>query len=369
LVTDDKIFLSYFGNNNYRASLQIIDRKTGLSHTSEDTPSGDNQSERFKSACGRIEWWNSTTIVMLAWKRILLYDTEENAWSYIPIDPYALCNVGNPVRKFYDFAVGESMVCATDEPYFGNTYNLVYLFDKQTGEGTCITVEGLNSANTWERYGIVQYSNGKFFICYHEALVIINEKTKQIEKKVTGMPWGSPAYMQAYNNNVVIGVNSDKYKIYVYDARGDRFNMFYGKWNPGVRYPSSTRSESYNGYTIYNTYHQMNSNYRFLQPVVTGGLCFIPWNTMAVVDLTSNAVYEMGEKFNRYLLPFDESNADNIEYDERFVDLSGSCLRVHNGIISKHFESSSYGSNIKKVEISKSEYTSIISGTITFNED
>jgi hypothetical protein len=368
LVTDNYIYLSFFGNNNQRACLRIIDRRTGIWKDSAYTPSGDNIPDRFKSALGKIAWWNSTTIMMLAWRRILLYHTETDTWTYIDItpQPHTLTTL-NQVRMYYDYAIGDKYICAIDEPYFDNTWRNIFLIDKETGECKLLTNTFVPKVSGNLRYGLVRYYDGKFYIIYAGALVIVNENTGLIERESSGFPWNAPAYMEMYHKSIVIG--TDDTRIYMYDLTMDRFNMFYAPWSLKPRIPTTEYHESYNGYTVYNTYNQLRSDYRLCAPVVIGEFCFIPWNTMCMIDLTSNATYSMGTKFNRHLLQFDISHNDQLEYDERFIDVTGSCMRIHNGVISFDFEQSDIDSNIKYASVNKSEYTKLLGMSIDVRSD
>ena len=368
LMTDDYIYLSYFGYTNQRACLRIIDRKDQSSRDSAYTPAGDNVPDRFKSANGKIVWWNSTTIMMLAWRRILLYHIETDEWTCVDItpQPHTLTS-RNQVRMYYDYAVGNQLICAIDEPYFDNTWRNIFLINKVTGTCELLTNTFTPKVSGNQRYGLVQYSDGKFYIVYAGAIVIVNERTKQIEREMTGFPWNTPTFMEMYNQNIVIGTNSNK--IYMYDLRADRFNMFYAPWSLKQRVPSSYYAESYNGYQVYNTYHELRSDSTLCIPVVINGYCFIPWNTMCMIDLTSNAKYSMGTKFNRHMLQFDVGNIEQLEYDERFVDVAGSCMRVHNGVISSEFVESDLDPHIKYAPVDKSEYTAIIKTSIDVGSD
>jgi hypothetical protein len=58
-----------------------------------------------------------------------------------------------------------------------------------------------------------------------------------------------------------------------------------------------------------------------------------------------------------------------LEYDERFIDVTGSCMRIHNGAISFDFEQSDIASNIKYASVNKSEYTKLLDMSIDVRSD
>lgn len=366
IVTNNRFYLASFDKNDNRGRFLIIDRRTKEESWTSYVPYeyGDNIPNRFHSARGRMEWYDSKTIITMTWNRILLYDTNNDTWSSISIQPAGATRV----HEFYDFAISDTTICATDEPCLSDAFYNVYLFDKQTGECTRLQVSGLNdSGNTYDRYGLVQYCDGKFYVCYRQALAIIDEKTKTIEKTIRGMPWGPPVYMCAYNGNVLISPAGNK--MYMYSTSYDRFNIVYGNWDIPGSYPSLRYSEQYNGYTVYNTHYVGDITYTIMRTALVGGYCYIPRYTMCFVNMTSNSTYEMGETYNRYMIPFNSSNVDNLEFDERFVEATGSCLRIHNGILEYPLVSSDLGSDIKHSEINKSDYKQLINVSTKSNDD
>lgn len=272
----------------------------------------------YRSTCyGQSYWYSETEIISCAVNGFFILDTETNNWTYhgdiVHIDD----------TPGTSFAIGKYtiMKCIYDE----NGTTEVHVFDRET----LIGVSGYT----------VTFPNGKRCVCYNDGyfyvaqpgyLYILQDQSncKPSLSTSVNIPDNSlqPKTIDCTNGCIYITFeNSDS--IYVY-------SLTLQKWLVD-ELPFTVPTSNTTGW------------YR---PAVFGGYFFIGNMDMYTANANLGGKYSAGER-NSYVHIFpNESYANNMTYDDRFITPDKDGLSIHMGYIDKTLTPISQGSDIYQTQ-------------------
>ena len=362
LVDDKYFYLSQCGRtgSGYSTKPECIhrirrDTNEFMISTSAPSVAGvSNDYTMYKTAFGKMEWFDDHRIMLLSVNQLLLYDTTKNVWETHELKCYTRASGTTSARSMKDYALGESLIAIMDTPNNNSGYYNLYLVNRNDlSDITVLDTRSIVTSSTAEdRTGVIMYHNGKFYVVYKHCGAVIDEQTRTIEEIISGMPWEYPAFITGNDKNLVIGdyYTSSISRIYVYNLQDDEFNLFYSQWH--INKMGTLSSTGY-------SYGNPSTSTNIVRTVTIGGYSFIPFYSMGIVNITNRGMYDMGSKFDRYMLTCDESNARCFEFDDTFVSLTSNCIEIHDGIITKEFTPYT-ATNVKSVHVNKNEYRTMI---------
>lgn len=324
LVDDNYIYITSSDNNGqrtlWRTSLDPED-------TSVNSYSPGTSSDYNFNAFGKMEWYNSHTIIINYKRGFMLFDTETTSWTLMASPSM------NNARA--DMAIGKKYAITI---YQGNSTDM-WMCELET--------------NTWlgsnADYGISWpssqacccYADGKFYITIQNYLYIIDEETMTLDDTIVTPYSATNPRSITYGGGVLYITIQNSSTLYLYDISSKRFSTAY--------LPFTIGTFTANGWC---------------RPISFRGYFFIPNMRMYVINFVEYAKYNLGYKYDRLLFVTDKEHEPDYEYDERFVTFMDSNMIVHPGFISKDAEEYDVQNHISRVIMDKSQYNKLISARI-----
>jgi hypothetical protein len=150
----------------------------------------------------------------------------------------------------------------------------------------------------------------------------------------------------AYTNNAVIVFNYDSKNLTVFDVNQKLYTSVY-----------LPQSIGYGGRGDWS-YAYGKPYYGIYSGFAINGFYFLMGYTMLTMNYTGSAKYNMGYKFNQYMIFYNAEHEDYIAYDDRFITVDEASVSLHDGDIV--FEFGDYSSNhITRARVDKKQYTYI----------
>lgn len=272
-------------------------------------------------AHGKLEWFDNKTLIMQYYRGgYALFDTKEKSFSYISSQ--------NTNVDRGDFAYGNNYALSS---YLSNN-NTIYVHSFIDNTYSTILLE----ASTVSKVYFCK-DNNLFYIIQTAKMYTWDPLTKALSSPIV-MPWGQPGSL-IVENGVLYMTQSNSNIAYMYDISKNKY------WQIILPFKCCDITSS----TIQTMY----------RPSVFQGYWFIPNNTIYQIHYTKNDKYKLGNKYDRTIFLFDESQKDSFEYDERFIEFKSSHLTIHDGDINKQLINFDDELSIKKISINKNEYNKL----------
>ena len=323
-VDDNYIYLTASTINDSRTIWRTPNGPDSTISTFQTT-----NSDSYKlQGCGRMEWYNNHTLILLMRKGVAFFDTETESFSY-----KIFADGGqNGARR--DWAVGKYHLISL---YTGES-NSAWIIDPETG-----SCEGMaESYFTWTGtyLNCACYYNGKFYVVQRNALHIVDDETFTLEKVIpTPFVDIDPKQIVAADGVLYITM-MDKYSLYMFDIESE---IFYATGLPFVM----------DNYTA-NGWIRMCS---------FKGYGFIPQIRLYAINFVNRSKYNLGYKYDQFMIVTNKANSEiednQYEYDNRFVTFTDDNMWIHAGDLEYHMEDDPIN-HIKTANISKDQYNKII---------
>lgn len=312
-VDDNYIYIKPSSNGN-NLPLYIVDLST--LNVSSYTMTG------ITYAYGRIEWYDNKTLLMQYNNGgYALFDTSLKLFSYVSSQN------SNTVRG--DFAYGNGYALSS----YYLSYNVLYKHSFKDNTYSTIALE----SSTTSKICFCK-DDGLFYIIQTSKMYTWNPSTQKLSTSIV-MPWGVPQSVNV-ENGVLYMTQSNSNVAYMYDIIKNKY------WR--ILLP----------FTCCNI--ETSSVYSMCRPSVLKSYWFIPNNTLYQIHYTKNDKYKLGNKYDRTVFLFDDTQESSYEFDNRFIKFESSHLTIHDGVINKPLNvitnDTGEETNFKKISINKKEY-------------
>ena len=264
--------------------------------------------------------WYQGSILFATYRNIELYHPSSNT-----IEIFA--NHSSSDYTIYDICVGEKYMIATrDDSY-------IYIID-------------LNTRNVISRNiglaGILRVcyddKTHTFYIASNAHIHPFDEETLELGEGITISPITTPT-KAFYINDAVIVTNENSNRLVIYRIDQKNYLSIFLPWT----------IPSYDRYTS-----------GMFIPYMINGYFFYLYQTLAMLQYEGYAKYNMGYKYNKYILEYNIQHASDITCsDDTFFDIRDTCVTITNGTIS--YNLSTHVNHIASTTIQKSDYGFLLS--------
>ncbi len=292
------------------------------------------------TAYGKMDWYDDHTIIMTMKSGLLLFDTVNLKWSMI-------YNSGMSTNR-YDTAIGKRFA--------------FLIYDGTSTSGMIYDFKNKNwfDSNRFLEWGNKRccccYKDGKFYITQANYIYILDED-KMSALIDDGTTFTYRAIVAAYQSLTPRTINCDNGALYitifnsptlyVYDIARDEFIT--------TALPFSMRSTDY----LTNVY----------RPFTFKGFFFVGNFKLYVANFTDYAKYNVGYKYNQFVIPTNNETEERFTYDDRFVTFHDEYMNIHIGEISYPITKYSVSDHIDKFDVDKTEYSKFLSINLHINEE
>ena len=330
-VDDNYIYLTSSNNDNART----IWVTPNSSDTTVQSYNPGNSNDYNFEAVGKMYWYNNHTLAILYRRGVFFFDTNRRVFT-----TYA-SNYQNGARR--DFILGEKYAFSL---YAGNSAS-AYVWEIANNTWTRWTEDYSQSwAGSYLNCGC--YNDGVFYITQRNRLHFVDEETLTITRSIpTPYTTLDPKTIEYSNGYLYITIQNSTV-IYIYDIANDRFS------STGI--PFAMDNWSSDGW---------------LRPCAFRGYFFIPQIKLYVTNYTSFAKYNMGYKYDQFIMITNRENEleQGYEYDPRFVTFTEDNMWIHAGDMIYEFTEIDTRNHIKYIDINKDDYNKFISATFSYVED
>lgn len=329
-VDDNYIYLTSSLNNNAR-TIWVTPNSSDTTVNSYTPGNSDNYNF---NAVGKMYWLDNHTIAILYRKGVFLFDTNKRIFIN------NASNYQNDARR--DFVLGKRYALST---YAGNSAN-AYVWEIATNTWTRLTEDhGQSWAGSYLNCGC--YNDGTFYVTQRNRLHFLDEETMTITKSIpTPYTTIDPKTIEYSNGYLYITIQNSNV-IYIYDIANDRFS------STGI--PFKIDNWASDGW---------------LRPCSFRGYFFIPQIKLYVTNFTSYAKYNMGYKYDQFIMITNKEHEleQGYEYDDRFVTFTEDNMWIHDGYLTYEMTEIDPHNHIKCVDVDKTDYNKIISSRLSTSE-
>lgn len=329
-VDDNYIYLTSSSNDSSR-TIWITPNSSDTTVNSY-TP-GNDDNYNF-GAVGKMYWLDNHTIAILYRKGVFLFDTNKR------IFVNKASNYQNNARR--DFVLGKRYALSI---YAGNSAS-AYVWEIATNTWTRLTEDhGQSWAGSYLNCGC--YNNGTFYVTQRNRLHFLDEETMTITRSIpTPYTTIDPKTIEYSNGYLYITIQNSNV-IYIYDIANDRFSS--------TNIPFKMDNWSADGW---------------LRPCSFRGYFFIPQIKLYVTNFTSYAKYNMGYKYDQFIMITNKEHEleQGYEYDDRFVTFTEDNMWIHDGYLTYDMTEIDPYNHIKCVDVDKEGYNKFISSRLSTSE-
>lgn len=333
LVNDTHIYLSFYqGRGLYRINLENINDIMYFSYYT--IQSHTTSTINVQDIIAPMKWLDERTIIMCSSKRYIFFDIIRKQYDY-----YENSALTNNVGKSFD--VGNVLLV---KAYTVSSKTHIIAYNPTTDTVT----DDIILPNSSEAY--LCYGDGKFYVTQSSILNIYTETdtglvleksvitpyTTNIPSVYANLKLPKEPRTINYGNGLLYITMKNHITMYIYDTTTDQFVSF------GMRY------------TVPSTM----SNQSIFLPTTFKKYFFAPFDQLLMLAKSKIYKYDMGPKYKQQILLCNSANVSGFNYDDRFVTFNQSHMSIHCGNIIKPLQQLS--GKIKKAEINKNEYKSII---------
>lgn len=260
---------------------------------------------------------------MILWKDQLVYQYTANVLMFVD----TMTGWMRPKRSsismnFLDIVCGEKYIIGSNVSTSGGNL-LIYDIENDIF---------LTKSFTSNALGSLCYSDGKFYFAQPGYLSIIDEETLESTTIVTSWPSNIvPRSIQCDKGNVFVTLSNSN-KLFIYNIKENQSKTVILPWNMWD----------------YNTAHYITTE-------VYNGYIYIPYITLAKCGGFDSTKYAIGNAINFLSYEMNVDHSIMYEFDDRFVRFTNGYATLNDGIID-HTITTETGSNIKVVNVDKTEY-------------
>jgi hypothetical protein len=337
LADDDYLYIAAsnqsFGKTIWRVPIDPNDNTI--------QPLSPGSDENF-TAYGKMVWLDDHTIVINYNHGFYFYDTIRQRWTQHR-SPSMNETCG-------DFAVGKRFILTL---YNGNSQT-AWVYDMSTD--AWYSFKDTFGQWTLNARNCCCYADGKFYVTQMNYIYIINEDTiaatvddgTPFAMRTVPTPYQSliPRTMDYENGALYITITKSP-TLYVYDVKADRFTA------------------TAMGLTMNDWGYSDN----FYRPFTFKGFFFVANFKLYVANFTDYAKYNLGYKYDQFVIITNAEYEERFTYDERFVEFRDSYMIVRIGDITYPLIPYSTEEHISTFNVNKTEYDKIISVKLVTNKE
>ena len=281
-------------------------------------------------ANGKMEWYDNHTILLMMRKGLAFFDTLLQKFTYKMFAD----GTQNDARR--DYACGKKKVISLHT----ETSKTAYVIDLETN-----ACEDLN-----EDYGIewsgtylnnVCFHDGKFYVVQRNRLHVLDEETMTMDYSIPTPFTDIDPKQIVYGNGVLYILIQNKPSLYMYDI--------------------STRTFYATGLPFTVDDWQADG---WIRMCAFRGYCFIPQIRLYTINFVDRAKYNMGYKYDQFVVLMNKENSENpdaqFEFDDRFVTFTEDNMTIHPGDIDVNMVEVDPVNHIKMISMTKDQYNRII---------
>ena len=337
LADDDYLYIAAsnqsFGKTIWRVPVEPNDNTI--------QPLSPGSDENF-TAYGKMVWLDDHTIVINYNHGFYFYDTIRQRWT----------QHRSPTMNetCADFAVGKRFILTLPN----GKSQTAWVYDMSTD--TWYSFSDTFGQWTLKARNCCCYADGKFYVTQMNYVYIINEDTMAatvddgtpFAMRTVPTPYQSliPRTMDYENGALYITITNSP-TLYVYDVKADRFTA------------------TAMGLSM-NDWSDNNNLYR---PFTFKGFFFVANFKLYVANFTDYAKYNLGYKYDQFVIITNAEYEERFTYDERFVEFRDSYMIVRIGDITYPLIPYSTEEHISTFNVDKTEYDKIISVKLVTNEE
>ena len=329
-VDDNYIYLTSSSNDSSRT----IWITPNSSDTTVNSYTPGNDGNYNFSAAGKMYWLDNHTIAILYRKGVFLFDTNKRIFIN------NASNYQNGARR--DFVLGKRYALSI---YTGNSAS-AYVWEIATNTWTRLTEDhGQSWTGSYLNCGC--YNDGTFYVTQRNRLHFLDEETMTITKSIpTPYTTIDPKTIDYSNGYLYITIQNSNV-IYIYDIANDRFS------STNIQFKMDNWTAD-----------------GWLRPCSFRGYFFIPQIKLYVTNFTSYAKYNMGYKYDQFIMITNKAHEleQGYEYDDRFVTFTEDNMWIHDGYLTYDMTEIDSQNHIKCVDVDKAEYNKFISSRLSTSE-
>lgn len=286
-------------------------------------------------AVGKMEWFDDHTILLMMRKGLAFFNTVSQRFTYKMFPD----GKQNDARR--DYACGNKKVISL----YNDVSNNAWVIDIETG-----ACEGLR-----ETYGIewsgtyknnVCFHDGKFYVVQRNRLHVLDEETMTMDYSIPTPFTDMDPKQIVYGNGILYILMQNKPSLYMYDISTQ---TFYATGIP---------------FTVDNW---MSDGW--IRMCAFKGYCFIPQIRLYTINFVDRAKYNMGYKYDQFVVLMNEENSEDpdaeFEFDDRFVTFTEDNMTIHPGDINVNMVEVDPVNHIKMISMTKDQYNKIIKTTFS----
>jgi hypothetical protein len=323
-VDDEYIYVTSATDESY-----MLIRTPNSSDTTVNIFQVTNENNYKINSSGKMEWYDSHTLVLLLRRGIAFFNTKNATFEY-----KIFSSGQNGVRR--DMIVGKKKMLSL---YTGNSKS-AYVIDMETGvcEGL---VEAYGQQWVGEYINAGCYHDGTFYVAQRNRLHMLDEESMVITKSVPTPFTDMDPKQLIYGDGIIYILIQNRPALYAYEIATEKFYA--------VEIPFSIDNYTADGWIKMCTFK---------------GYCFIPQIRMYTVSFADNAKYNMGYKCDQFVVIMNKATSENpdyqFEYDDRFVTFTDDNMMINNGNVDIPLREVDTTNHIKIASISKDQYNKII---------
>lgn len=183
------------------------------------------------------------------------------------------------------------------------------------------------------------YGDGKFYVTQQGYLYILDEDdmTKRVDI-VTPYSSLQPSTI-SYGAGIVYITISGSPTVYMYDIKEDRFST--------VALPFTMNNPT-------------NTNGTRYTPCTFKSYFIIPQMKLFITSMGEYNKYDLGYKYNNFMIICNNESDSKFEYDERFITVNDSYIEIHNGYISYEQTILDEENRVFSIDVNKKDYKKFV---------
>lgn len=276
---------------------------------------------------GKLQWYDSTTICATVAEGIVFFDTQTRTYT---------AKTHGTSYAIYDMAVGKKLIIFTISGVTDNV--VVYSINDDTFTNITLSSSGVCA---------IGYENGKFYVANSaQHLSVIDENTRNIiDDFITA---NSSPQSVCVDNGVVFMTCNNSNRVHVIDMNTSPTTQLYliAPWSISAR----------------------NVDRNFI-PSASDSCFYIPYITFMGIDYEGRSKYNMGFKYNQFVVVYNLENEPDFTYNHEYVEFTESYVTIKDGKLTYEFDDYDTENHIKSISVSKSDYNIFKTFTLKMGDD
>jgi hypothetical protein len=281
-------------------------------------------------AAGKMEWFDDHTILLMMRKGLAFFDTKKLRFTYKMFAD----GTQNGARR--DYACGKKKIISLHN----GTSKSAYVIDLETNACEDLNVVyGIEWSGTY--LSNVCFHDGKFYVVQCNRLHVLDEETMTMDYSIPTPFTDIDPKQIVYGNGILYILMQNKPSLYMYDISTQ---IFYAT---GI--PFTVDDWQPDGW---------------IRMCAFRGYCFIPQIRLYTINFVDRAKYNMGYKYDQFVILMNKENSENpdaqFEFDDSFVTFTEDNMTIHPGDINVNMVEVDPVNHIKMISMTKDQYNKII---------